>query len=153
MPRNPRRLGAIQRAILARDADALLAELTSRAHLEPSGCLLWTRQSPDGYPMIGSGDTAAYVHRLVAWASRGFPGELRQLPVTHHTCANRRCIQGDHLELVSSLLNTVEAQTRTMLVNRIRELESIVRSYDPNHKGLQFPALEGGDIRRLRTGP
>lgn len=153
MAGNPRRLGVIQRAIQNRDADALMAEIIRRSHRDRYGCLLWTRQSPDGYPMVGSGDTAAYVHRLVAWSTRGFPGELRDFPATHHRCANRRCVEPQHVVPVSSLLNTVEAETRTMLVNRIRFLEDIVRSYDPNHEGLQYPEFEGGDIHQLRTGP
>ena len=49
----------------------------------------------------------------------------------HHTCANRACVNPDHVQAVSQRENVAEMKQRNVYLARIAELESELRRLDP----------------------
>lgn len=100
-------------------------------------CWLWLgRVNHQGYVrvQVRVGDTrpSFYVHRLVAEAYRGdLHGEQ-----IHHTCANRRCLNPEHLIPVTANENMAEMKARQYYIRRIKELEAQLANCSCNsHKG------------------
>lgn len=84
------------------EAMTLLARLARRSQKTSDGCWEWMGACYDnGYGYIR--DVAAdrrprLTHRL---AYETFVGRVPGDKVLHHTCGNKRCWRGDHLELVT----------------------------------------------------
>ncbi|AYF97194.1 hypothetical protein D7I47_02310 [Protaetiibacter intestinalis] len=148
------RLGPVEKAIQARDAQAVLSALSTRAQREPStGCLRWTgNRRPNGYGMTGRGTTNRLVHRTVAWAVAGFPGEMRDFPPVHHLCGTRDCLEPTHVRPATALINVLEASVRNAVFRRVRTLEDALRSLQPDHPALTFPPLAEAPEPLLRAG-
>lgn len=67
-------------------------------------CWLWNGTlSSQGYGVIGSGPSQLKVHR---WSYNRFVGPIPADLEPDHTCNVRRCVNPDHLELVTSAENT-----------------------------------------------
>ena len=114
------------------DTATILPVAEESSVVTSSGCWEWQYATNGaGYGMLGQGGSAGLVHRLVLEAAIGRP--LGAEPV-HHKCANRRCVNPAHLQLVSHRENMAEMLTRTYLVKRVEELESALRVLDPNHQ-------------------
>lgn len=63
-----------------------------------SGCWLWTASTSCGYGQMGIGKRMYRVHRLTyALAFGPIPNGFH----VHHKCEVRRCVNPDHLELIS----------------------------------------------------
>lgn len=93
-----------------------------------TGCWNWQRTTRDGYATVNLGKQTKYVHRLVM----GDPGS----PVVHHACANRACVNPDHLQLVTNRENVAEMLERTYYLRRIDTLEAALQAIDPEHPAL-----------------
>ena len=152
--KNASRLGPVETAIQNRDFDALMTALAPRTVREAgTGCLRWTgNKRPNGYGMVGRDRTNRLTHRLVAWGYRGFIGEMRDLPAVHHLCGTRDCLEPSHTGPAVEFLNVLEMSVRTSLQDRIRKLETAVKTFDPTHPVLQFAALAETPELGLRTG-
>jgi hypothetical protein len=150
----PSRLGPIETAIENTDFDALMAALAPRTvREEGTGCLRWTgNKRPSGYGMVGRDRTNRLTHRLVAWGYRGFIGEFRDFPSVHHSCGTRDCLEPQHTAPVVEYMNMLEMSVRTSLQRRISALESAIKSLNPDHPILQFPALAETPEAGFRTG-
>ncbi|MFE4948642.1 hypothetical protein ACFQ9V_00890 [Leifsonia sp. NPDC056665] len=136
----------MSRAIRERDLDGILAVVDSRSERdEASGCLIWKGNSNrNGYAYVLR-NPGVYVHRVVCWASNGFPGDLSSFPPVHHLCGNTMCVNGPHLAPATALTNTIEASARTTLLRRIKALEAEINRLDPNNPVVRdWPAIEGG---------
>jgi hypothetical protein len=117
---------ALRVAIQTRDYATVLTHveaLTSQA----DGCWAWPSTDRDGYPSTVGG---VPIHRAVAEAKHGAP--LGSQPV-HHVCANRACVNPDHLQPVTHYDNTAEMLARTYYLRRIAELEQALHSVSPDH--------------------
>jgi hypothetical protein len=55
----------------------------------------------------------------------------------HHTCAERACVNPDHLQPVTQRENVAEMLTRKSYVKRIEELEARLRQLSPDDPLLQ----------------
>ena len=73
--------------------------LVRRAPVDPkTGCWGWSGATlPNGYGTDTFRRRTRYVHRLSFFAFWGDPGR----GVVDHLCRNRRCVNPDHLELVT----------------------------------------------------
>lgn len=126
---------------MGRMTDAELLDLVStpgwfersllRRATESGACLLWARAiGSSGYGNItvsipGGGMRSSSAHRL-AWIARNgrVPSRDEQID---HLCRERRCINPDHLQVVSPSENSrlVGARTRTASAARLAQTGSI----------------------------
>jgi hypothetical protein len=127
----PRRTGPQQKtplriAVEGEDLVALRPLLLERATVV-GDCWLWPRRNSDGYASTRVAGEQLY--RAVTRVAHGLkPGEQ-----AHHKCANRSCVNPDHLQPVSSLENTAEMFQRNFYLKRIEDLERALRQAAPSH--------------------
>lgn len=150
------RFGPFERAIRTKDLILLHDEIRKRTESDPldaAGCWIWVKAAREnGYAYVGRAETLRLVHRVVAWAFAGFPGELRDFPEVHHSCGNTLCQNPDHLQPTTTLLNVLESRVRSMVIRRTRALEDALRQLQPTHP-LLVPVWElkaGLDVSMTR---
>ena len=85
----------------------LFEKVMARVQVAPSGCYIWT--GPDsgtgrggGYPRMCVDGATMAVH-IVMWVIRNGPIPPRKQ--LDHNCTTRRCVNPDHLDLVTHLKN------------------------------------------------
>lgn len=127
----------IREAFESGDWPALVDTLKERTQTTGAhGCWEWSGgRVRDGYGIIRINGKGHMAHRLMALASIGDPGHL---PV-HHKCANKLCINPQHLQIVQTHENTAEMLDRKNYERRITELEAALRDLDAQHPLLQAP--------------
>jgi hypothetical protein len=78
-------------------------------HDSTTGCWLWTgRLNDGGYGQFKLGQAPRLAHRVALLLFRGVPlGGDRKDSQADHLCRVRRCVNPDHLEMVSSLTNNL----------------------------------------------
>lgn len=128
----------------AGDVEAIFRELKRRSEITESGCWEWQGSvNQYGYGSVSKVHGVSVevaTHRISLAAKLGH--ELGKMQA-HHTCANSRCCNPDHLELATNAENQGEMRARKTYEARIRELEQIVMGLDPNHPSLSLPIGEG----------
>lgn len=127
------RRGPLRRAL--EDGGDIMPEVRARSTITPTGCWEWRHMvDSEGYPRYryrGDGrQVEVYMHRAVLEAKHGRPLGTQ---AAHHKCANRTCVNPDHLQPVSHRDNVAEMLARNYLKTRIRELEEALRVLDPKH--------------------
>ena len=116
--------GAVVRAVRAGHPEGIIAAALASSEVTGSGCWEWQfAKNPNGYAVIGQGAKYGSVHRTVMEAVTGQP--LGKLTV-HHKCANRGCVNPDHLQVITQRENTAEMFERNYYIRRIAELELLV---------------------------
>jgi hypothetical protein len=97
----------------------------SKVERDPSGCWNWTgRLDDNGYGRFWLNRTNVYAHR----ASYAFShGAIESGTVVHHRCANRSCVNPDHLTAISHHENIAEGLSRADLLRRIEKLEAAIQ--------------------------
>lgn len=73
--------------------------------------------------MVGQGAKGGLVHRRVMEAVLGRKLQSRH-EVVHHICANRACVNPEHLQLTSQRENMAEMMQRQYYLARITQLEA-----------------------------
>ena len=73
------------------------------------------------------------MHRLSLEAKYGAPLGSQ---AAHHVCANTRCVNPEHLQPVTHRDNTAEMMARRAYVDRIAELEEVIKELAPDHEVL-----------------
>ena len=125
---------ALRLAIEGGASEEILAEILAMSTVTPSGCWQWARRARDGYPVfsytVGGKNVTIRAHRVALEASLGRPLGRQ---AAHHICANRMCVNPEHLQPISARENTAEMMQRTYYLQRIRELEDALRVADPSH--------------------
>lgn len=97
-------------------------------------CLLWKKTLSDrGYPLIYHDGKTRRTHRVVFYL---YHGHIDDDCVIHHICANRSCINPDHLQAITSQENTAEMLERKGYKKKINSLEKEVKDLKKILKGL-----------------
>jgi len=139
-PLKGRRLARQQRsnlvsAIERGDNTAVLIAIKAKATMTEGGCWEWPALDSSGYPIFGwshnGKQSRLSVHRVSLEAKMDAP--LGMQPA-HHKCANRACVNPEHLQPVTHAENIAEMMARTYMTRRIAALESALRKFDPSHE-------------------
>lgn len=127
--------GPFNRALDTGDPQAIVAAARESSVETPKGCWEWMYavNKGTGYPTISHKKTTRYVHRHVVAAFLGRPIGRESV---HHKCANRLCVNPDHLQLVSQRENMAEMFERNYYIKRIAELEEALFRADPTNPAL-----------------
>lgn len=128
----------LRRAIEDQDYPNVLAHLKQRSTVTASGCWEWQGRSNDGYPVLRYGRTDMFVHRIALEAKHQAPLGSQ---AAHHTCANTRCVNPEHLQPVTHRENVAEMLARKSYLDRIEELEVALSLLSPNHPLLHRIAV------------
>ena len=92
-----------------------------------NGCWEWKGATRNGYGRIGrepGADHDVLAHRV---SYNTYVGRIPDGMFVHHGCANRRCVNPDHLELTTSRANVGEMMERSYYRARIKQLEGEVK--------------------------
>jgi hypothetical protein len=113
-----------------KDFPRLERALHSHARVDTSdchGCVLWEGgKTLSGYGYIQAPDGRQFlVHRILGYASAGFPTPRGFNENVRHACAKKPCIASDHLSLGTARQNTQEGFARYELDKLINELLSV----------------------------
>lgn len=103
---------------------------------DSNGCKNWLGgRNGSGYPTISTGKSgsSSIAHR-VAYELAG--NVLDHRPI-HHKCANKLCVNADHLVAVEPHENTAEMFDRNYLLSRIEQLEKALSEVDPSNTAIQ----------------
>jgi hypothetical protein len=133
---------ALRGALEAGDRAGILEGLRAGSVIDSQGCWNWRNNTGRRYPVLVVQGRTFLVHRLALATQVGAP--LGDQPV-HHICANPRCCNPEHLQLVTHRENIAEMLTRTYMTRRIRALERALATYDPTHPLLSEVGLPGTD--------
>ena len=87
---------------------------------EDTSCMVWQLATSKGYGVISLKGKLLRAHRV---SYQLHVGSLEEGSVVHHVCANRACINPEHLQQVSTINNTAEMIERQYYLSRIAELE------------------------------
>lgn len=114
----------LRKAVEAGDSQGIIDAARRCSSVNDDGCWVWGfALTAQGYGVVGQGGRGGLVHRHVAEARAGVP--LGKLTV-HHKCANRACVNPDHLEAITARENVAEMFERNYYLRRIAELEAEV---------------------------
>lgn len=107
--------------------DMLRAKLKRKAPEDPeTGCWVWTGGvSTKGYPSVRHANVRHRTHRL---AYQLWVEPLDEALVVHHVCANRLCINPNHLQAVTAQDNTAEMLERHKYQTEIAELRALLEA-------------------------
>ena len=123
----------LRKAYEANDYKGIREAIEKRAKATKTGCWEWKQLDRTGYPrMIIEGKHIA-VHRLSLEAKYEAPlgGQA-----AHHMCANTKCVNPEHLQPITHRENMAEMLSRRAYVDRIAELEEVIKGLAPNHEVL-----------------
>ena len=98
--------------------------LSYRVEFHDEGCWPWIGNSFAGYGrgvFLGESKPA---HR---WAYQHWVGPIDEHAEIHHRCANRLCVNPDHLQMVSGAENRAEMRERKAFKHEIASLKKEVR--------------------------
>ena len=127
--------GPLRLAWESQDWQGFIAQVRSRCAETDAGCWEWQgKRGRDGYPRVLLASRPAALHRLMLEAREGAPLGSQQ---AHHVCANRACVNPQHLQPVTNAANAAEMGARRSYVGRIAELEAALALLDPGHPLLR----------------
>ena len=127
------RRSPLRKAYEANDHKGMLKAIEKRVSITKNGCWEWNRLDSDGYARITIGDKNIALHRLVLEAKHEAPLGSQ---AAHHICANTKCVNPEHLQPVTHRDNVAEMLARHSYLNRIAELEEVIKEIAPSHEVL-----------------
>ena len=110
------------------------AEFDSRTIVAPSGCIEWPRVNQQGYGRVRSERHGEYQAHRVALALSGV--DIPQGLVVDHLCRNRRCVNVEHLEVTTPLLNTARGVSPIAACISARMAGRCINGHDLGKVGL-----------------
>ena len=117
----------------------VLDALKESSTITKDGCWEWRRIDKSGYPRVAIGKKELFVHRLSLEMKHDAPLGSQ---AAHHICANTKCINPEHLQPVTHRENTAEMLARHSYLDRIAELEEVIKEIAPNHEVLSRVPLK-----------
>ena len=123
----------LRKAYEANDYKGMLEAIEARVSKTKSGCWEWPIINRYGYPNASIAGKRFFVHRLSLEAKYEAPLGEQQ---AHHMCANTKCVNPDHLQPVTHRENVAEMLARRSYLDRIAELEEVIKEIAPNHEVL-----------------
>ena len=114
-------------------AEQVLDALKKAATVTEDGCWEWKQLDSTGYPRVKFGGRHMAVHRLSLEAKYEAPLGSQ---AAHHMYANAKCVNPEHLQPVTHRENTAEMMARRAYIDRIAELEEVIKGLAPNHEVL-----------------
>lgn len=125
-------LDDIRESIESGDDKSVMVKIEARCDKDvASGCWNYFRANGKGYGELSAGKgRTILVHRLVA---RIMLPEFKDELQVHHKCANRKCCNPEHLQVLTSRENRAEMLERNTYINRIRALEEALGALDSKH--------------------
>lgn len=124
---------ALLTAIQSKDYQAVITEVAKHAD-QQAGCWVWSNTNSNGYAQC----RGRMLHRAVLEAKCQAPLGTQ---AAHHTCANRACVNPDHLQPVTHAENAAEMLHRAAYIRRIDELERVIATIAPGHPVLNRTPL------------
>lgn len=123
------------------DQDWTEVAVVLRAMSTPTeaGCWQYSRLAADGYPRPLKWGSSAFPHRIACEVRYRKPLGLNQ---AHHTCANRACVNPEHMQAISGRENMAEMLQRNYYIARIRELEAALAAVDPSNTALGVVSVD-----------
>ena len=107
-------------------ADAAHRATTERVHWE-GDCLISERTPAHDYARINVGSGHGYAHRVVWIAKHGpIPDDL----TIDHVCLNKKCVNVDHLRLLTRVENGALGATKPTCLNGHDWTDAYIRPYD-----------------------
>lgn len=97
--------------------------------VDENGCHVWQGQLSQRYPARKVNGKPIHVHK---WAWEQVHGAVPEGMVLHHTCSNTRCVNIEHLEVVTQAENShhgAHARLSVAKADRIRRLAAAGRTY------------------------
>lgn len=119
---------AMNKAIREHDYETILKNVAERV-VRINDCWVWPQLDKEGYARHNS----LAMHRIVLEAKHQAPLGSQ---AAHHVCANKACVNPDHLQPVTYAQNTAEMLARNAYIKRIAELEQALAGIDANHPAL-----------------
>ena len=129
----------LRKACEENDHKGILEAIEELANKTKSGCWEWPQLTAYGYPKASIGGKVIAIHRLSLEAKHGAPLGSQS---AHHMCANTKCVNPEHLQPVTHRENVAEMITRRAYVDRIAELEEVIKEIAPNHEVLDRVPLK-----------
>lgn len=128
---------AIRAAYEDQNWEALTLAIRARSTETPLGCWEWGGRLSGGYPVINMAKRMMLVHRISLEAKhQASLGEM----LSHHTCANSKCVNPMHLQPATHAENVGEMKARVSYERRITALEEALYLLDPSNPLLaQIP--------------
>ena len=123
----------LRKACEENDHEGILEAIEELANKTKSGCWEWPQLTAYGYPKASIGGKVIAIHRLSLEAKHGAPLGSQS---AHHMCANTKCVNPEHLQPVTHRENVAEMITRRAYVDRIAELEEVIKELAPDHEVL-----------------
>lgn len=137
-----RRTGAIEMAKPLSDYDRFWSRVK-----EDGDCWVWTsHRTTDGYGCISLNGKNALVHRI-SWQE--FRGEIPEGLHLDHLCRNTACINPDHLEPVTTRVNTLRG-VGVSAVNARKTHCKEGHEFTPENTGV-YKRANGTTYRGCRT--
>lgn len=113
-----------------------------------AACWEWTAfVMKNGYGKfgMGRGKSPVLAHR---WSCEFFKGEIPAGLVIDHLCRNRRCVNPDHLEAVTTRTNLLRGDTFT---RRFSEQTHCANGHEYTPGNTEYPNVNNRDWRRCIT--
>jgi hypothetical protein len=96
------------------------------------GCWVWTACHSGHYGKFSLNGRTETAHRASYVLFKGWP---EPNTVIHHKCANKSCVNPEHLQSTTHHENLAEGLSRTDLLRRIEKLEAAILALQEDKNG------------------